>query len=94
MSLKERYVGHKPIKGYPACSDKTTGYPECLPPGDLVRKAIKTDELWGIPEYKPLSKNELIELMRRIEHYPNSDYVCLMYASSPKSPLFNPYCFQ
>lgn len=42
VSIKERYVGHRGIPGYPKCLDRTMAYQECLPPGEIVRSAIGT----------------------------------------------------
>jgi hypothetical protein len=90
-TLKERYIGHKKIHGHPNCVDKTAGRPECLPPGEIVRKAIDTWRLWGIPENVPLSRDQLGILMRNLEDHHNNDYICLVYALPFSSIDFNPY---
>lgn len=94
MTLKERYVGHKPIAGFPGCFDHTEGYPECMPPGELVRSSINTQKLWGIPENTPLSREQFIALMKNMEVHERNDYVCLVHSLPEHHPEFNPYRFK
>ncbi|ODM98966.1 Dynein heavy chain 6, axonemal [Orchesella cincta] len=94
MTLKERYVGHKPIPGFGGCFDKTEGYPECMPPGDLVRQAINTQKLWGIPENTALTREQFIVLMRNMESHDKNDYICLVHSLPDNHPEFNPYRFK
>lgn len=93
-TLKEQYVGFRPIAGFPGCFNRTEGYPECLPPGELVRTAINTQKLWGIPENTALSRDQFVSLMRNIENYDRNDYICLMHSLPESQPEFNPYRFK
>jgi len=94
LTLKERYVGYKKIPGYKKCSDQSVGYPECLPPGEIVRNAISTMKLWGIPENVALTRDQFVNLMKKMEGHSNNDYICLVYALPSSHPEFNPYDFK
>jgi len=94
LTLKEKYIGHKRVPGHPTCLDKSKGYPECLPAGEIVRNAVDTWKLWGIPENVPLTRVQLALLMKKMENHSNNDYVCLVYALPFTYPDFDPYDFK